>query len=258
VKLISQENQGLCGARNTGIAHAKGDYIAFLDADDLWKPTKLEKQVRCLEDNPTVGLVYTWTAFIDQAGKRIGKVLAPHAEGNVLEQIVENDIITNGSSAIVRHSCLEIVGGFDPSTDSASDRDMWIRIAIRYPFAVIKEPLTLYRRHANNMTKNHQKTIQDLCKVFDKTFQFAPELLYLKNRCYGWISLYQAWNSIEQKDWKDAIHFRRQALSYYPKLRYSNYCLRLNLAITLMRWLGSKGYDTMRTLNRNLRQRLLA
>jgi glycosyltransferase involved in cell wall biosynthesis len=74
VKLISQENQGLAGARNTGIAHAQGEYITFLDADDLWEPTKLEKQVCVLEDNPEIALVYTWVAFIDEAGKHTGRV----------------------------------------------------------------------------------------------------------------------------------------------------------------------------------------
>jgi glycosyltransferase involved in cell wall biosynthesis len=87
IKLISQNNQGVSVARNTGITHAQGEFIAFLDADDLWEATKLEKQLHTLEDNPAVGLVYTWTAFIDQSGKFTGILLASHAEGNVWEQI---------------------------------------------------------------------------------------------------------------------------------------------------------------------------
>nr|WP_256498773.1 glycosyltransferase family A protein [Chroococcidiopsis sp. CCNUC1] len=63
VKLICQQNKGLAGARNTGINQATGEYIAFLDADDLWEPSKLEKQVAVLEENPEVGLVYTWGSF---------------------------------------------------------------------------------------------------------------------------------------------------------------------------------------------------
>ncbi|MCJ8280869.1 MAG: glycosyltransferase family 2 protein, partial [Rivularia sp. ALOHA_DT_140] len=72
VRLITQINQGVSAARNTGIRNSQGEYIAFLDADDLWEPTKLEKQVNCLKANPGVGLVYTWTTFIDQFSQPIG------------------------------------------------------------------------------------------------------------------------------------------------------------------------------------------
>jgi len=74
VRLISQENQGLPGARNTGIAQAQGEYVAFLDANDWWEPTKLEKQVRCFEERPSVGLVYTWTALINASRQPNGRL----------------------------------------------------------------------------------------------------------------------------------------------------------------------------------------
>ena len=258
VKLISQQNQGVSAARNTGIVQAQGQYIAFIDADDLWEPTKLEKQVRCLEDNPAVGLVYTWTALIDQWGKPTGRVFVSHIEGNVWEKIVVNDMISNGSSPMVRRSCFETVGVFDPNITSSEDRDMWTRIAACYPFAVIKEPLTLYRRHPNNTTKKRQKMIQDLRLVIEKTFQAAPlELLYLRNRSYGVMNLFQAWNSIDEGNYKEAMHFRRQTLLHHPQLRYSENYTRLSFAITMMRWFGPHAYDGVRTLTRTLRQRIL-
>lgn len=76
VQLMTQANQGTCAARNTGIALAQGEYIAFLDADDLWHPTKLAKQVRYLDEHPEVGLVYTWTALIDPEGRPTGRIFA--------------------------------------------------------------------------------------------------------------------------------------------------------------------------------------
>jgi glycosyltransferase involved in cell wall biosynthesis len=258
VKLISQQNQGVSAARNTGIVQAQGQYIAFIDADDLWEPTKLEKQVRCLEDNPAVGLVYTWTALIDQWGKPTGRVFVSHIEGNVWEKIVVNDMISNGSSPMVRRGCFETVGVFDPNIISSEDRDMWTRIAACYPFAVIKEPLTLYRRHPNNTTKKRQKMIQDLRLVIEKTFQAAPlELLYLRNRSYGVMNLFQAWNSIDEGNYKEAMHFRRQTLLHHPQLRYSENYIRLSFAIAMMRWFGPHAYDGVRTLTRTLRQRIL-
>ncbi|HEY9633632.1 MAG TPA: glycosyltransferase family A protein [Coleofasciculaceae cyanobacterium] len=112
VKLITQENQGVCVARNTGIAHARGEYVAFLDSDDLWEPTKLEKQVRCFEDNPALGLVHTWLALIDEQGTSTGRVLASNAEGDVLEQLVQKNTVAC-SSTMGRHCCFETVGMFD-------------------------------------------------------------------------------------------------------------------------------------------------
>src|SRR4028119_1857024 len=71
VKLISQENQGLSGARNTGIWSSQGEYLAFLDADDIWEPTKLEKQVQCLDKNLDVGMVSSGISTIDPNGNLI-------------------------------------------------------------------------------------------------------------------------------------------------------------------------------------------
>ena len=258
VKLISQENQGLPGARNTGIAHAQGEYVAFLDADDLWEPSKLEKQVVCLEDKPAVGLVYTWAVLVDEGGNFTGRVIASHLEGDVWKNLLEDDMIRNGSSPMIRRCCFETVGGFDRSIDAAGDRDMWIRIAARYPFAVVKEPLLRYREHSNGMSKNRQKMFESLRTVIEKTFQSVPlELLYLRNRCYARINLDLAWMAIDEGDYKRANHFRQQVLLHHPQLCFSGNSIRLSLAIALVRWFGPHGYDRVRATTQALRRLML-
>ncbi len=259
VKLISQQNQGVSVARNTGLAHAQGEYMAFLDADDLWEPTKLEKQVQYLEDKPEVGLVYSWTALIDERGNPTGRVYAFDAEGNVWEQLLVGDPISNGSSCMVRRSCFETVGVFDRSLTSAEDYDMWLRIAARYPFAVVREPLTLYRQHFSSVSKNRQRMLQSLRTVIEKAFQSVPlEKLYLRNRVYAGINLDLAWLAIDERDYKKAAHFRKQALLHHPQIRYSEKCMRLSLALTLIRWFGPQGYDGMRALTRTMRRLVLS
>ena len=258
VKLISQEKQGVSTARNTGIAHAQGGYVAFLDADDLWEPTKLEKQVRCLEDNPAVGLVHTGMVLIDEQGKSTGRVIISNAEGEVWKQLLEqNPVLT--SSVIVRHCCFETVGAFDINLRSAEDWDVWIRIASRYNFAVIKEALVLYRQHPNNTTKNWQLIEQDLHLVIEKVFHAAPsELLYLKKQSYGYANLYLAWKALQNSDidCKQALYFRQQIIVRYPQLRYSRQYIRLSLAIAMRQWFGSDGYGRVLTLINALRRRI--
>ncbi len=258
VKLISQQNQGVSVARNTGIAQAKGEYVAFLDADDLWEPTKLEKQDQCLEDKPEVGLVYTWTLLINEQGKPTGIVYNSQVEGNVWEQILIGDIVCSGSSAMVRRVCFETAGDFDPNLSSAADFDMWTRIAAHYPFAVLKEFLVYYRQYSSSMSRNRHKMMQDLRITFEKRFQSVPlELLYLRSRAYGYMNRWLAWASIYDGNCQEATYFCNQALLHYPQLRYSYNFIHLQFAIILTRWFGSQGYDGVRSLSRALRQRML-
>jgi glycosyltransferase involved in cell wall biosynthesis len=249
VKLISQPNQGVSVARNTGIAHAQGEYIAFLDADDFWDSTKLAKQVQCL-DNTETGLVYTWTSLINSSGKPINRFFISHTEGNVWEEIVVEDFICNGSSAMVRRSCFDTVGVFEPGLHIGEDIDMWTRIAARYPFAVVKELLTFYRRHSNNATSTRLKVMQGIHRVTEKTFQSVPlELLYLRNRKYGVLFHNEAWIAlIEEKNYQRAIEFYRQSFLHYPQIVFSRNGLNLSFRILLLRLFGIKNYVGMRNI----------
>jgi glycosyltransferase involved in cell wall biosynthesis len=255
VKLIVQQNQGASVARNTGIAQAQGEYIAFLDADDLWEPTKLEKQVHCLEENPEIGLVHTNMLLIDWQGKSSGRVMKSNAEGDALKQLLKQNTIAT-SSVIVRNDCLKTVGEFDRNLRYSQDWDMWVRIAARYPLAVIKEPLVSYRQHPNNATKNWQMLEQGFGMI-EKLFQsVSQELMYLKNRSYGYASIFLAWKAIQNSDRQQAIYFRTQAIVHYPRLRYSGECIRLSVAIAIMQCLGADGFSRVLRLIYALRRQI--
>jgi glycosyltransferase involved in cell wall biosynthesis len=256
VRVIAQSNQGLSAARNTGIANAEGEYIAFVDADDLWNSTKLEKQVQCLDERPTVGLSYNWIAVIDAEGKPTGRVMGGNIEGHVLPEILQRNII-DCPSVLVRRQCFEEVGRFDRNLRSVEDWDMWIRIAARYSFAVTKEPLTYYRQHSGNMSKNWRVMEQAFHQVIDKAFRIAPvELQHLRANSLGYANLCLAWKALQSQD-QDvplARKFQQQAIAHYPTLRYSRNNLRLTLAIASLWWLGPSYYNKFLSVAHALRK----
>ncbi|MEB3339121.1 MAG: glycosyltransferase family A protein [Leptolyngbyaceae bacterium] len=259
VKLVSQTNQGVSVARNTGIAQAQGEYIAFLDADDLWEPSKLAKQVQCLDQNPTVGLVNTWVVNIDEQNHPDNNVCTTYGEGWIWQQMIQQNLILCGSVAMVRQRCFAAVGGFDPDLQSAEDWEMWIRIASRYPFALLKEPLVFYRQclHTGSKSNHLQQHLQYCLRVIEKTFQTAPpELWDLRERAYGLAYLAVAWKPIQTQDPQKALEFCRQALQHSPQLRYSQTYLRLRVSIAALQWLGPQGHKRVRSLVHGVRNLL--
>lgn len=256
VRMVSQANKGLAGARNTGVANARGKYIAFIDADDLWERTKLEQQVNSLESNPKAGLCYTWTALADSEGRATGRVIASHAEGDVWQQMTEMNIVCCGSTPMIRRSCFDDVGEFSVDVSPSDDWDMWWRIAAKYSFTVVKEPLIRYRQHPNNSSKKCEHMLKTSRILIERNFANAPlELLHLRNRSYGCIYLYLAWRAIENNDYQQAQEFRAQAIAHRPQLAYSAKSIRLYIAILMQRWLGADFYGRVKSLIFSFRRR---
>ncbi|MGL5192288.1 MAG: glycosyltransferase family 2 protein, partial [Chroococcales cyanobacterium] len=107
IQVFSYENGGLPEARNRGIARATGEFITFMDADDLWTPDKLEGQVAALQQNPKAGLAYSWTCFMDSEGKSFSKDFPSYIEGNVYPRLLVGNFITSGSNVMLRASAIE-------------------------------------------------------------------------------------------------------------------------------------------------------
>jgi glycosyltransferase involved in cell wall biosynthesis len=144
--LYQQENRGSADARNSGIAHAKGELIAFLDADDLWHPTKIEKQVSAFQRDPNIGLVYTWSRMIDAEGMVDGVTGASHTvRGNVFNQFLTVNPVANGSVAMVRRDCLPLPLSFDPELKGLEESYFYLRIAASYKVDYVPEYLVGYR-----------------------------------------------------------------------------------------------------------------
>lgn len=173
IRLLRQANAGVAAARNAGIAASSGAYIAPLDADDLWHPAKIERQLRVFQENgDQVGLVYTWFALIDQRSRVVQLRHEPRHHGDVLAALAHHNFIGNGSSALIRRTAFEKTSGYDPTLrtrggQGCEDWKLYFEIAEHYTFGLVPEPLTGYRDLPDNMSSDVLQMLRsrDLCTV---------------------------------------------------------------------------------------------
>lgn len=152
--LFNKENLGTYGALNAGLEKAQGEFVAIFNDDDLWSPSKLELQVKMMDENPQVGLVHTNGYFIDANGVErhdspLGFTFPRTATGDVLLALMDaNKIIA--SAVLARKECFDTLGGFNDAYFGSGDWEMWYRIAEKWQVGFVDEPLTMYRVHGGN------------------------------------------------------------------------------------------------------------
>ncbi len=183
LRLFSYENGGLSIARNRGIDRASGEFIAFLDADDLWTPDKLELQLEALQKHPDAGGAYSWTIHMSQDGKMINDGGSVHFEGNVYSELLVSNFLTNGSNPLIRRTAIESVSGFDPALASAEDWEYWLRLAAQWSFVRVPKRQIFYRHSSTSMSNKVDVTEKYNVIVINRAFKSAPQTLqHLKNR----------------------------------------------------------------------------
>jgi glycosyltransferase involved in cell wall biosynthesis len=152
VRYVRADRLGQSRAKNLGVGLTRGEYVAFLDADDAWHPAKLERQLPLFDANPSVGVVHCGRSIIDEAGRSVGRPAPAGPRGKALAPLfVYNSVCF--SSVVVRRRVFGHVGGFDPFWDLAIDYDFWLRVAKHYEFDGVDEELVLYRTGHGNLSK---------------------------------------------------------------------------------------------------------
>lgn len=203
-KLLQKENGGISSARNYGMRHARGEYIALLDGDDIYKPDKLANHVARLDRDPRVGVVYSASAAMrDDGGSTFVSLSGRPISSDPLLALLCKNFIGHGSNAVFRREIIEEVGGFDETLPSSEDIDFWLRIAATRRWQFDREPkiLCCYRVRPSGVSFNVAEMQRCSERVIQAAYQRSPEIVEpMLPTAYAYMYRYLARLSITSGD----------------------------------------------------------
>lgn len=182
VVLFQQANLGVAAARNAGIMRARGEFIAPVDADDLWYPRAAEMLAACLgEQGPAVGIVYAWSVYIDERGLLTGGFRAATLEGDVFATLICHNFLGNASCTMMRRDCFDVTGGYDSgfcrhAEQGCEDWDFYIRASEHYHFRAVPEFLIGYRKVAGRMSTDSERMARSHSYMLQRVYHRHPRL----------------------------------------------------------------------------------
>ncbi|HVO28325.1 MAG TPA: glycosyltransferase family A protein [Candidatus Margulisiibacteriota bacterium] len=216
VRSLRQENRGLGPARNAGIIAANGDFVAFLDADDLWLPAYLAHMVQAFSNDATIGAIYCGWHYIDAGGKELARTnIRVFPRGQVYRAMTfMNFVIPSG--VVVRRVCFDQLGLFDDAP--CEDWDMWIRVLTRYAMVGVPQALVQYRIHENNMSANIAHMERAKRRVLAKHFGTDETRTAAHRRAYGGLHLSSAYAYFERGWQNEGRQALKRAFAVHPEL----------------------------------------
>ena len=212
-----QTNRGQAHAKNVGIRASSGDFIAFLDADDLWTPDKIAVQLPRFDTDPQVGVIYTDFAYIDEQGALLETPKRDYYSGWISGRLLVDNFV-NGMSSIVRRECFESEGLFDESLSMGIDYDLWLRLSARYQFLFIDRITYLYRKWPGQMSRRREERMDCAIRIMKKFLAMHPGLVDKRTIDEAWAHTYVTRGRVAQsvgRPWH-AIRDYLRALAYSP------------------------------------------
>lgn len=245
IKFFSYKNAGGNVSRNRGINYATGEFISFLDADDIWTPDKLATQLQAIDKNPTTKVAYSWTDYIDENGKFVCSGTHISHQGYVYEQLLVKNFLENGSNPLICKDALHRCGGFDESLVAGQDWDMWLRLAREFNFVAVPEVQILYRISASSLSCNLARQEKACLQVLNKAYSTSPESLqHLKAYSFANLYKYLTWKALQnplnrQKGLAGALFLWKYFKNDSSRLKSINLTLILLLKIVVIFMLPS-------------------
>jgi len=164
IRYFYQPNGGLAAARNRGTELASGDWVAYLDADDMWRPDKLALQERQVQARPEAALVYTNATVLGLDGE--GEIYADPE--TIWPELRCRNLFAASSTMAHRQKLMEL-GGFNPKLRVCEDWDMWVRLRRLYPFTAVPEPVTIYRQTQGSLSSNAERMLAGAASIREST-----------------------------------------------------------------------------------------
>jgi glycosyltransferase involved in cell wall biosynthesis len=186
VQVIQKPNGGVASARNAGTRASSAEFVAFIDADDLWHPTKIAKQMALLTANgDDMALVYTPFRRIDVSGMVLGSSRNHRVDGWVVNRHFYVNFVGNGSSILVRKRVLQEIGGYsstllEANAQGCEDLLLQLRIALHYRFGTVPEYLVGYRLSPNNMSSNQERMLRSSLLALTMVLAECPNFTALE------------------------------------------------------------------------------
>ncbi len=219
LRVITQANLGLASALNAGVRASRGTYIGFLDADDVWLPSKLDRHIQVHRERPDIDITFSWVDAIDVCGKPV-RIPCPRWRGTVsLPQLLADYMVRTMSAVVIRREAAELAGGFDSSLVRCVDLEFFLRAALLRPnnICAIPEVLTLYRRHDRQRTRDWRRMLQGWNQVLASVRQRAPEATVQVERLASSNMLrYYASLAYEGGQFGDAIKLVQRSFALSP------------------------------------------
>lgn len=246
IKVFSYPNAGGAVSRNRGFSHSSGEFIAFLDADDLWKPDKLEAQLKALQANSQAAVAYSWLDVIDEAGNFLREGNHRTENGNIFAKLFLIPFVESGSNPLIRRQAFIDVNGFDESLPASQDYDLYLRLAARYNFVAIPSPQVLYRISSNSMSANVKRQEATSLLVRERAFQESPKPLPPELKQYSIANFYKdimfrLLNMTPKRQrGVEAARFLWYAVKYDPVLVQRRIIWKVLLRIAIITLLPSK------------------